>query len=210
MKTANHFFMKRGIAMNANQDPRKNRNLMNYEDEYLKYIWKYFSLHANQRIVLFRFYLVFFSLYVLASAHLVGLFHKDTYGEEIISIFLSLFFILISVIFWTVDSRNRNLIHNAEDAFRSREKIFNFQPSDNGFAECKNTLKIFTIENQNKPCFMCHTFCFRVIFFSGIILSIIFIGFSFYNMSHNYKTIDYRLELSGEHGVYEVQHKIKK
>lgn len=53
------------------------------------FAWEYFELHANQRISLFRFYILIFSLYISTKGYLIMQFDKSSCSEEIIAIFLS-------------------------------------------------------------------------------------------------------------------------
>lgn len=160
------------------------------EEDYRQIAWNYFKLHANQRIVLFRFYVVFFSLFALVIGHLISEFHFASIYQEWIAIVLSLMFFLITIIFWCLDSRNRYLIHNAEDYFVKYELIF-MDKKPNRFVDEINTAKIFTKEKNDTrdgKCPIRHRFCFKIIFSIGLMLSVIFIGFSvlsIYNRENN-------------------------
>jgi hypothetical protein len=189
---------------------RSGNNRQSPEEEYRSYVWKYFKLHANQRIVLFRFYIIFFSLYALASAHLLITFHREPIREELISITLGIFFILITLIFWFLDTRNRNLIHHAEDYFRDHEAQFGNQHSTkaelNQFEHVCNNAKIFTNEHEKANCGHSgfrHTHCFRMLFALGILLALIFIGFSLYSLCNAHKITDYRIELTKDSTLLE-------
>lgn len=136
--------------------------------------WKYFEIHASQRISLFRYYIIFLSLYVTVSGYFIIKFDKASNDEEIIVILFSIIFILISIVFWLIDARNRNLIKYAEKSLTQFEKENKWHISH----------KIFNKEKKmSSKCLFKHTFCFRIIFSMAIISSIIIIGYSFFHIT---------------------------
>lgn len=175
-----------------------NHNNKMPEENYRDIAWKYFKLHANQRITLFRFYIIFFSLFSVVIGHLISEFHFAPVHQELIVILLSVVFLLITIIFWCIDNRNRYLIHNAEDYFVKYETKFTTDGQDNRFIDQINKAAIFTIEENDKKngkCNFRHTIFFRIIYFIGIILSIIFISFSVYSIYHHNDNIYYQIKI---------------
>lgn len=79
--------------------------------------WEYFHLHANQRMSVFNFYLVFVGL---LSAGLAKVFEEDFPFPELGMVFGFLLF-LMSVVFWRLDNRTNSLIKRAEEALRQWE-----------------------------------------------------------------------------------------
>ncbi len=75
----------------------------------LAYGFKWFEYHANQRIMTFNLYLVVYS--GLAAAYSFLLKEKILGG----SILVSLLMLLMSILFWQLDIRNRQLIDIGED-----------------------------------------------------------------------------------------------
>jgi hypothetical protein len=75
----------------------------------LAYGFKWFEYHANQRISTFNFYLVVYS--GMATAYSFLLKEKILAG----SILLGLLMILVSILSWQLDIRNRQLIDIGED-----------------------------------------------------------------------------------------------
>ena len=84
----------------------------------LDYAWNYFQLHANQRLTTFNFYIALSSL---VTTGLVASFHKDIRVPSL-GIALGLLLIAITLIFWRLDRRNRDLVHNGEKALKLLEE----------------------------------------------------------------------------------------
>jgi hypothetical protein len=125
-----------------------------------KHAWNYFKLHANQRIVLFRLYIIFISLFTYGVSFLLVHLPEKKPLYECAGFILSTAFIILTVIFHFLDHRNRKLIHFSEDALRDLESDFT-----------REKLKIFTIEKNKKSCIR-HTHCFTAIFICGYLASI--------------------------------------
>jgi hypothetical protein len=77
------------------------------------YAWKYFSLHADQRLRTFNFFLAFSTLFL---GGFVGLL-KD-YSEKKWIATLPLLLSILSFVFWKLDVRNRILVSNGESALK--------------------------------------------------------------------------------------------
>jgi hypothetical protein len=170
------------------------------EERYRRTVWNYFKLHANQRIILFRFYIIFFSLFAIVIGHLISEFHFVSIYQEFIVIVLSIVFILVTVIFWLLDNRNRYFIHNAEAYFKKYEEKFINDPaaSTNRFIDIENKASIFTQENNDSrdgKCTFRHTACFRFIYLIGIGLSVIFVFFSCYSICHHEDNVYYQIKM---------------
>src|SRR5438270_10748833 len=73
--------------------------------------WKYFSLHADQRLKAFNFYLILCT--VVAGGILAVM--KDIKDPRIV-IPLSLLLPFLSFVFWKLDTRNRQLIDHGQNA----------------------------------------------------------------------------------------------
>lgn len=78
------------------------------EETILEYGFRWFEFHAAQRITTFNFYLVMYSGLVAVEAFFVK--EKIRLG----SIAISLILIAMSVLFWQLDVRNRQLISIGE------------------------------------------------------------------------------------------------
>lgn len=80
-------------------------------EELLDHAWKYFSLHAEQRLKAFNFYLILCT--VVAGGILAIL--KDAKDPRV-AIPVSLLLPFLSVVFWKLDARNRQLIDHGQQA----------------------------------------------------------------------------------------------
>lgn len=125
--------------------------------------WRYFELHANQRISLFRNFVVLLSLYVTGAGFLLVKFHykhaPQSNIEESGLVILSIIFILVTIIFWFLDKRNKDLIHFAENSLIEHEK----------YCTMDDTHKIFLKEKNSSQCAIRHTLCFRALYIISII-----------------------------------------
>jgi hypothetical protein len=76
--------------------------------------WKYFELHAHQRLTIFNFYIALCSA---ISAGLVATFAKE-FGYPGLRILFGLLLILFSFVFLKLDERAKLLIKNADEALK--------------------------------------------------------------------------------------------
>ena len=99
----------------------------------LEHAWRYFELHANQRMSLFNYFLV------LSGAVAAGL-AATLQGSQRFSslgVALGLLLALVSFVFWKLDQRVSFLIKHAESALSELEKtipaesarLFSLEPS---------------------------------------------------------------------------------
>jgi hypothetical protein len=155
------------------------------ETEYLrKQAWDYFEFHANQRLTTFNFYLV------LAALISTALFSSiNNLQIPWIGIFLGALLSVFSMIFRKLDQRNRDLIHNAENAlkfFESKVKITENKKLD--------IARIFTQEEKKTEekllknnwmfwnNYYCYSDCFKIIYWGFGILGFIGMFFSIVNI----------------------------
>lgn len=96
--------------MDGNVDPESLR----------KYAWDYFSVHANQRMSVFNF---FVALAVLMTGALFGTFHRD-FDLPALGVVLGIGLAFVSFIFWKLDQRAKYLVKNAEAALADVERHF--------------------------------------------------------------------------------------
>ncbi len=91
----------------------------NSHEHLRQYIWNYFQVHASQRLTTFNFYILIST--VIATGYLIVI--RDM---SLLAMILGIILILLSFIFWKLDTRNKQLIRNAEDALKyleSKDKI---------------------------------------------------------------------------------------
>ena len=98
------------------------------------YAWKYFALHADQRLKTFNFYLIVATLIVGAFATLL----KEAKDWRWLSI-LPFLLTFLSFVFWKLDLRNKQLVRNGETALKFLDEQSGVQ--DNG--DEPHVLKLF-------------------------------------------------------------------
>jgi hypothetical protein len=99
------------------------------EGEATTHAWRYFELHAKQRISVFNFFIAFSGL---VSAGIVGCLQGPP-SLALTGILLSLLLALLSFLFWKLDTRTAFLVKHAERALTALEKDC-FPPSAQLFA----------------------------------------------------------------------------
>lgn len=95
-----------------------------YDKMASEHAWRYFELHAQQRITVFNFYIAITGL--LAAG--IGLSLQQEGKYLYLCSILGAFMIFISIIFWKLDHRVSMLIKNSETALQCIES--NFQNQD--------------------------------------------------------------------------------
>jgi len=149
--------------------------------EFRDYLWKYFALHADQRLKTFNFYLIVAAIFISGYLNLIAKTEHYTWSC-IIPFFLS----ITSFIFWKLDLRTKNMIKQAEHGLKYLDENSGL-PELNG-NEC-HPLKIFfcddhaTEERRRFPCVslleceLSYSNCFNTIFsifgFTGAIIGFI-------------------------------------
>jgi hypothetical protein len=126
--------------------------------DHREYAWQYFSLHAQQRMSLFNFFVVFSSL---AVTGLSATFQEKTRSHTI-GIGFGILLMVVSFIFWRLEERVRFLIKHAENALKWIE---NKCPLDNQQDE-PHELCLFTREESRTEGKQPYTYsrCFRLAF----------------------------------------------
>lgn len=137
-----------------------------------EYAWKYFALHASQRMSLFNF---FVGCSAVVTAALWGTLNEkiQAYG---IGIVLGILLPFTSFVFWKLDQRVSFFIKIAEEALKYVEQKF---PSDE-----QEITKLFTLEERLTSqkersichpikCHMKYSCCFQMVFLSFSIIGII-------------------------------------
>ncbi|MBS7827421.1 hypothetical protein J7624_09725 [Wohlfahrtiimonas chitiniclastica] len=84
----------------------------------IEHAWKYFELHAGQRITLFNYFL--FIMAGLGAA--IGAVLQNIEKFLYIGVFVSIFTIIIAIIFWKLDQRTAFLVKQAENILKNLEK----------------------------------------------------------------------------------------
>lgn len=87
-------------------------------DKVMEHLWRYFALHAQQRISVFNFFVV------LSGVITAGIGGALQAGRPLLFLVgvLGLFLTILSFIFWRLDQRNSDLIKISEEALRKGEE----------------------------------------------------------------------------------------
>jgi len=124
-----------------------------------EHAWKYFNVHATQRMSVFNFYLI---LVGLLTAGMVKTFERD-FPFPWLGCVLGATLVIMSFIFWRFDERTRFLIRCGEDALKILEGPLRETESD-------AKLQIFSREAALTPTFRhwywptTYTECLRLTF----------------------------------------------
>jgi len=87
-------------------------------DQAVEHAWKYFELHSNQRTTLFNYFLFIMAGLGAALGAILQASNKFSY----VGIFISIFVVLVSIIFWKLDDRTSFLIKQSEQVFQHLER----------------------------------------------------------------------------------------
>jgi hypothetical protein len=119
--------------------------------------WKYFELHASQRLTIFNFYIALCSA---ITAGLVASYSKD-FLHPLVRTLFGVLLILFSVVFWKLDERVKLLIKNAEGAL----KFFEEQDSNQVLVtHLFRREEILTREERSKKWHPSYASCFAMVF----------------------------------------------
>lgn len=146
-----------------------NEEIKEYNEEikeYRDYAWKYFSIHADQRLKTFHFF-------VVLSAIISGAIITITKDVTNIAYAAPMSYLLsfLAFIFWKLDQRNRELIKNGENVLKAIER--KYTEDDRSMSE----LQLFLVEEEktnNKSLFpsvplldahFSYSNCFNLVFF---------------------------------------------
>jgi len=108
-----------------------------------QYLWNYFQLHASQRLTTFKFYI---TISTIISTGYVATVAASVFVT--LAILLGFTLSLLSFIFWKLDSRNKQLIKNAEEALKYLESLPSFSNSIATNTNVTSVLQIFTYEEE--------------------------------------------------------------
>jgi hypothetical protein len=90
------------------------------ESDFLKILWDYFAVHANQRIQILNFYIVLETFFITG---LLTLFQLD--GDlTVFRLILSVSIIFFSFIFYALDKRTKEMIKFSEEALKTLEQKY--------------------------------------------------------------------------------------
>jgi len=90
---------------------------MKNDEKALEHTWGYFQLHANQRVTVFNYFVVFSGLLVTGMAAAA----QTSPRFAIVGVGLGLLLCLLSYVFFRLDQRVSFLIKNSEDVIKRLE-----------------------------------------------------------------------------------------
>lgn len=144
----------------------------NERDQIRDHAWKYFQLHADQRIKTFNFYLI---LCALITGALTAILKNAS--DIRVGIPLAFMLPFLSFIFWKLDLRNKQLIGHGEEALKYIENQYAVDDED----DKPHILKIFNREEKitkrlkGNTFFLTYSACFHLVFltfgFGGIVIA---------------------------------------
>lgn len=104
------------VPQGATKTPRNFES--NHTGELLEHAWRYFELHANQRISIFNYFVVISGA---VSAGIAATWQGSQHFS-IVGIVLGLLLSVVSFVFWKLDQRVSFLIKHAESALAEVEQ----------------------------------------------------------------------------------------
>ena len=97
----------------------------NLNDAFRESAWRHFTIHAEQRLKMFQFYITISTALLGGGALLI---RTDQYAIALVLLgFLASF---LSFVFWKLEVRTRTLVKNAEDAIQYLDASFDLPDVD--------------------------------------------------------------------------------
>lgn len=90
------------------------------DDTYRDYAWKYFSLHSDQRIKTFQFYVAFSTTIIGGLLILI----KEGHPQKWMGL-IGFLLTALSFVFWKLDVRTKEMIKNSELALKYLDDRYN-------------------------------------------------------------------------------------
>ncbi len=158
------------------RDTQHNRDFISEETVY-QMTWQHFSTHANQRIQYINFYTVFiaalFALVIACIEQKLFLWGGLT----------AIFTLILTILFWQLDARNRDLVKHSEHILQIIEDRFTF-------SENKDYIqKVKLVSNDSKtrrPLILTHTKTFHILFIIVILTTVLLAGYCFIQYGNTY------------------------
>lgn len=145
-------------------------NLKTFDQQY-QHAWNYFQLHANQRISLFGYYIIFLSIFAAGAGTIIFKFRSREISAEILGIIIALLFIGITWIFILLDERNKDLLEIGKKKLIELEKLWPDEDSQMlNRAEEKTTAR--------------HTTLLNIVFYGAIFAGLSYLIFAIVSCSH--------------------------
>lgn len=103
------------------------------------YAWKYFALHADQRLKAFQFFITLSTAITGALIFMVRLGDPNKW----VSI-LGLLLVILAFVFWKLEQRTKDLIKNGENALKYLDSLHSLENVD----EQPHPLRLFTRDDH--------------------------------------------------------------
>jgi amino acid permease len=120
-------------SLNAKIETLKNEAKTQTHSKALEHAWNHFSYHANQRLVTFRFYLIFVAIFISAYVKLMS----DS--ATVIASVIGALGMIFTYVFYRLDFRNKKLIKLSESVIKEEEKLMasniNYENTTDGFSK---------------------------------------------------------------------------
>ena len=122
---------------------------MSISNEVFNYAWNWFEYHANQRMIAFRYFLIFLGITAVALNNAIEV--NNFHFVIIIGVLGS----FISIAFFVLEVRNEKLVNLGRDALKEIEKESSYPNNDK--------LKLLSIDRERNP-FLSHKLWLRLIY----------------------------------------------
>lgn len=155
------------------------------QKELREYAWKYFSLHAEQRLKTFHFFVILATVLVGAISTVAKELGHLGYAAPLAYLLATLAFVL-----WKLDQRNKELIKHGENALKALERQLNIGSKGDGphvaqlfvHEEWKTNSTTRFPRSPLLTAHMSYSDCFNVVFFvfgfGGFVLGCVFVWFA--------------------------------
>lgn len=132
-----------------------------------EYAWKYFSIHADQRLKTFHFFVIFATIVVGAILAIV----KEP-GHIGYAVPLAYLLAALAFVFWKLDQRNKELIRYGENALKHFESNLNMGNDDSdphpiqlfSYEECTTIKKRRFAQSNPLTAHLTYSDCFNMVF----------------------------------------------
>jgi ABC-type multidrug transport system fused ATPase/permease subunit len=146
-----------------------------------QYVWNYFQVHAAQRLTTFNFYILISTL--IATGFLIVI-----SGMPILALLLSVILMVLSLVFWKLDVRNKQLVRTAEAGLKYLEgkdeiadktsephilNVFRYEEAQTNKLRAEKVKWIWNRVFTYSTCFNIVFVVFAVLGLFGVIFSII-------------------------------------
>ncbi len=118
-------------------------------------VWDHFKFNAEQRLKGFNFFVL---LSIFADGVVITAIQKDLAPG--LMLMLGVFVVLLSVVFWLVDSRSRELLNLTIPALKEIESSF------------PESARLFAIDAREQGRFVRYTFAIRVLLFAQLVFGV--------------------------------------